>query len=93
MKYLIAVLALMISTVSFAQDAEPTSVSVQCNWGTFTMTSIADGFPQGPHAADPSGDGKPGQGNDDADQPRVGLANVITQGNLQATCDFISSQI
>ena len=90
MKYVIVILAVMISTIALAQDAEPTSVSVDCNWGTLTMEAIADGFPQGPHSADPSGDGKE-QGN--ADQPRVGLGNVVERGNLQATCEFIASQI
>ena len=47
----IAVLALMLSVAPAAAD--PPS----CNWGQLTADSIADGFPQGPHSSDPSGDG------------------------------------
>ncbi len=92
MKTLMVAILSLLAFASFAQDATPTSMSVECNWGTLTMTAIAAGHPQGPHSADPSGDGKPGDG-DDADQPRVGLGNVVERGNLQATCEFIGSQI
>lgn len=61
-----------------------------CNWGNLTSQAIADGFAQGPHASDPSGDGK---GPGDADQPRAGLANVVERGNLAATCDFIAEAL
>ena len=93
MKTLMVAILTLLAFVSFSDDPEANSVTVECNWGTLTMTAIADGFPQGPHSADPSGDGKPGQGNDDADQPRKGLGNVVERGNLQATCEFIASQI
>ncbi len=56
-----------------------------CNWGKLTKEAIAAGFPQGPHASDPSGDGPAG-----ADQPRAGLGNVVEQGNLNATCQLIA---
>ena len=83
---------MMITALLFSAGAtaEPvtTSVKVECNWGTFTMEAIADGFPQGPHSADPAGDGIGG-----ADQPRKGLGNAVEQGNLQATCEFIKSQM
>jgi len=87
MKYLILVVAAMLSTAAIA---EPTieEVTIKCNWGQLTATSIAEGFPQGPHSADPSGDGK-GKGN--ADNPRKGLGNVVERGNLQATCEYIES--
>ena len=62
--------------------------TVECNWGTLTMEAIKGGFPQGPHSSDPSGDGK---GRGDSDQPRSGLANVVNQGDLQATCELIES--
>jgi hypothetical protein len=88
MKTLI-VLAVMVFS-SAASAVEPTYVEVNCNWGKLTMTSIQAGFPQGPHVSDPSGDGT---GPGDIDSPRVGLGNVVTRGNLQATCDFIESQI
>jgi hypothetical protein len=59
-----------------------------CNWGGLTSAAIAGGFPQGEHSSDPSGDG---HGPGTADEPRVGLANVVEQGNLNATCELIDS--
>jgi len=55
-----------------------------CNWGELTSDSIAEssGSVQGEHASDPSGDGL-------GPEERVGLANVIEQGDLFATCEFI----
>ena len=89
MKVVMMIVAMMFSSLALAQDpVEPTHVEVKCSWGKLTMESIADGFPQGPHSADPSGDGK---GPGDADQPRQGLGNVVERGNLQATCEFIKS--
>lgn len=65
-------------------------VSVECNWGKLTMEAIDDegGKKRGEHASDPTGDG---YGRDDVDHERVGLANVVEYGNLQATCEFIDS--
>lgn len=60
----------------------------ECNWGKLTASSIAAGFPQGPHSSDPSGDG---HGPGTSDEPRAGLANVVERGNLEATCELISS--
>lgn len=66
-----------------------TTVSVECNWGKLTMeVATEDGAYLGDHSADPSGDGV---GPDDVDHERVGLANVVDPGNLQATCEFIAS--
>ena len=63
----------------FAQNNQP-----DCSWGQLTQYAILElGFEQGPHSADPSGDGN---GHED----RVGLANVVEQGNMEATCDLIS---
>lgn len=59
-----------------------------CNWGQLTADAVADGFPQGPHSSDPSGDG---HGPDTADEPRAGLANVVERGDLNATCELIDS--
>lgn len=59
-----------------------------CNWGQLTAEAIADGFPQGEHSSDPSGDGH-GPGTND--EPRVGLANVVGTGDLEATCELIDS--
>ena len=64
--------------------AEPPS----CNWGQLTAGAIASGFPQGAHSSDPSGDG---HGPGTADEPRVGLANVVNGGDLNATCELIDS--
>jgi hypothetical protein len=63
-----------------------TTLSIECNWGRLTMESIANGFPQGRHSSDPSGDG---HGPGTVDEPRAGLANVVQQGNLEATCELI----
>ena len=62
--------------------------SPSCNWGQLTAGAIAENFPQGPHSSDPSGDG---HGPGTADEPRAGLANVVSQGDLDATCELISS--
>jgi hypothetical protein len=59
-----------------------------CNWGELTAESIAAGFEQGPHSSDPSGDG---HGPGTLDEPRAGLANVVAQGDLDATCVLIDS--
>lgn len=58
----------------------------ECNWGQATADAIANGFDQGGHASDPTGDG---HGPGTVDEPRVGLANVVERGNLEATCTFI----
>jgi hypothetical protein len=59
-----------------------------CNWGELTSDAVTSGFPQGPHASDPSGDGPAG-----VDQPRAGLGNVVEQGNLNATCEAIAAAL
>ena len=61
----------------FAELGKP-----ECSWGELTSYAISIGFDQGAHASDPSGDGL-GQ------EERVGLANVVEQGNLEATCELI----
>jgi hypothetical protein len=70
-------------TIAFNGDLQ------SCNWGQLTYENIANGFEQGPHASDPGGDGR---GSNDNDNPRVGLANVVELGNLDATCNFIREQ-
>lgn len=60
----------------------------ECNWGQLTSGAIAAGFAQGPHSSDPSGDG---HGPGTVDEPRAGLGNVVSQGDLEATCEFIGS--
>lgn len=59
-----------------------------CNWGQLSSGAIAAGFEQGPHSSDPSGDG---HGPGTLDEPRAGLANVVAQGDLEATCELIKS--
>lgn len=67
-----------------------TSMAVECNWGRLTMETISNGFEQGPHASDPSGDG---HGPGTADEPRTGLANVVEQGSLQLLCELIEDAL
>ena len=57
-----------------AASADPPS----CNWGQVTSEAIHDGFDQGGHASEFAG------------SKRAGLANVINQGDLNATCEFVS---
>ena len=71
-----------IPAMGSASAGKPT-----CNWGQVTAAAIADGFDQGGHASDPSGDG---HGPGTADEPRAGLANVVARGDLNATCEALS---
>jgi hypothetical protein len=84
MKTLFTVLlALCLSgfaAVLIAQDTSPSKIEVDCSWGKLTMEAIEDGVNMGEHSSD-------------FPTPRVGLGNVIERGNLQATCEFIASQI
>ncbi len=75
-----SVLAISVAGVSSGAQAEKPS----CNWGQLTAEAIANGFPQGDHSSDPSGDGK-------GPEDRVGLPNVVEKGNLNATCELIAS--
>ncbi len=85
---LLAAAGVFASTVQ--ADPPVQSMSVECNWGTLTMKAIQEDetYNQGQHSADPTGDG---HGPGTADEPRKGLANVVSPGNLQATCEFIES--
>ena len=67
--------ALVLSGVAMAAPAQATP---SCNWGQLTSSAIAGGFDQGEHASSFAG------------SPRVGLANVVEQGNLAATCALLS---
>jgi len=80
-----AAVALTIAAMTQHAVAKPpvSQVSVECNWGQLTMEQIQNGFDQGEHASDPEGDGRGNTGR------RAGLANVLEQGNLEATCEFI----
>ncbi len=66
-----------LAGVGFAAPAQADAPS--CNWGQLTAGSIAGGFDQGEHASSYAGD------------PRVGLANVVAKGDLNATCEYLSS--
>lgn len=85
-----SVIAATIAVAASNALAQPPieNVTIECNWGTLTMESIKDGFDQGQHSSDP---GSNGRGKDDPDQPRAGLGNVVNQGDLQATCEFIEA--
>jgi len=72
-----------IDSIEFVETGAP-----DCNWGELTSEAIAGGFDQGGHSSDPSGDG---HGPGTLDEPRVGLANVVDQGDLHATCELIES--
>lgn len=85
-KIVAAVLAAVLSSVALGGVAD--AAPKECNWGHLTSSTIAAGFEQGPHASDPSGDG---HGPGTLDEPRAGLANVVEKGNLEATCDLITS--
>ena len=67
--------ALVLSGVAMAAPAQATP---SCNWGQLTSSAIAGGFDQGEHASSYAG------------SPRVGLANVVNQGDLAATCTALS---
>lgn len=90
MKTLFAVTVLLFASSAWADQVTINfdGGHLTCNWGQLTSESIADGFDQGTHSSDPSGDGT---GPGDSDQPRAGLANVVDQGNLEATCALIRS--
>lgn len=56
------------------------------NLGALTSYAIHElDFDQGKHASDPSGDGLGRDGKED----RVGLANVVEQGNVSATLGLL----
>ena len=76
------VAAAMLGTAALATPPV-TKVTLECNWGQLTMEQIQNGHEQGEHASDPEGDGRGNTGR------RTGLANVLEQGNMQETCEFI----
>jgi len=57
------------------------SITLQCNWGQVTVAAIKEssGKALGEHSSSQP-------------TPRVGLANVIEQGNLEATCEFLAGE-
>ena len=84
--------SMFLLSFSLLASADEVSIAfnggqLTCNWGELTSSNTAD---LGAHASDPSGDGT---GPGDADVPRAGLANVVDQGNLQATCELIRAYL
>ena len=68
-----------IAAASLAVGAGSASAdNAKCNWGELTSTAIAGGFNQGEHASSFAG------------SARAGLANVVSQGDLNATCELLS---
>ena len=80
-------LAITTATILATLTLTSSPAAATCNWGELTSTQIAEGFDQGGHAADPSGDG---HGPGTVDEPRIGLANIVELGNLTATCHLIA---
>ena len=90
MKTLITATAALALTAGLAMAGSHKSPPGQLdtNWGELTSDAIANGFPQGAHSSDPSGDG---HGPGTADEPRAGLANVVNKGDMAATTNLIDS--
>ena len=83
-KVIVLSLVLLLSTTVFAQEDNILTITdeqgneIRCNWGELTSTVIVeDGFDQGGHASS-------------FPTPRVGLANVIARGDMEALCRFLS---
>jgi hypothetical protein len=76
MKKIITVTALAAGLV-FATAGSASASQPDCVWGELTSDAIAAGFQQGEHSSS-------------FDTPRVGLANVVNQGDLHATCVLLS---
>ena len=78
-----------LAGVTLGIGATASAAPPACNWGELTSGAIAGGaHEQGPHSSDPSGDG---HGPGTVDEPRAGLGNVVSQGDLKATCVLIGS--
>jgi hypothetical protein len=76
MKKIITVTALAAGLV-FASAGSASAEKPSCNWGQLTSEAIGGGFDQGGHASSFA-------------TPRLGLANVINRGDLNATCVVLS---
>jgi hypothetical protein len=88
MKTRLGAIALVAGLSIAATGGVASADQPDCNWGGLTAGAIGAGFDQGDHSSDPSGDG---HGPGTVDEPRAGLANVVAQGDLDATCDLIES--
>ncbi len=73
-----------LAPAAFAGPGDLPDAVPSCNWGELTSTAITEeGFDQGTHAADPSGDGL-------GPEDRVGLPNLGGgKGDLVATCQLV----
>lgn len=76
MNKIIAIAAIAAGVLAFSGTASADQPS--CNWGEVTSAAIAGGFDQGEHASSFAG------------SPRVGLANVVSRGDLNSLCEFLS---
>lgn len=82
-------LSVVLFLFSFAVNANDVTIEfnggeLRCNLGQIAADNSDT---QGEHSSDPSGDGK---GKNDPDHDRVGLANILNRGDLEATCEFIA---
>ncbi len=84
------VLVSLIVSPAVAGSGKTPPGQLDNNWGEVTSGAVRDGFDQGAHASDPSGDG---HGPGTADEPRSGLANVVERGNMGATTELIDSAL
>ena len=77
MKKILAIAGIAVASVAVGAGSVSAD-NAKCNWGQLTSDAIAAGFDQGGHASSFAG------------EPRVGLANVVSQGDLNATCELLS---
>jgi hypothetical protein len=68
---------LVLVTTAPASAIDEIGNQPDCIWGELTAEAIAAGFQQGEHSSS-------------FDTPRVGLANVVEDGSLYATCVLLS---
>ena len=94
-RILLAVGLICLPTIAFAQSPMKNLDlgAVQCNWGVLSMQAIIDlDFDTGFHSADPDNDGI-GRDDPDRNDPRVGLPNLLGQGDLVATCELVGCML
>ena len=77
MKKILAIAGIAAASVAVGAGSA-SAEKPTCNWGQLTSDAIAGGFNQGEHASSFAG------------SARLGLANVVNQGDLEATCVTLS---
>ena len=77
MKKILAIAGIAVASVAVGAGSA-SAEKPTCNWGQLTSDAIAAGFNQGEHASSFAG------------EARAGLANVVDQGDLNATCELLS---